>query len=273
MSYNGQLFDDSLNKNIQSLIDRVEMNKAAMLIIDGGVGEGKTTLAVEIAEHIQPDFFKHKEKLVAMGGKEFLKALEIAVKEKHKVIIYDEAGDFNSRGALSWFNQNLNRVFETYRQTKIIVILCLPFFIDVDTSLFKKGIPRMLIHTYNRNNWYGRYKVYSLYRTWYLRYWARKMTIPQMCFSKTHANQRGQFKDLPPEKAQGLADLSIKGKKIIIQQAYIKSKGLISVDEIVRQTGKARGTVYHKLTEFGAEAEKVGKNNFYPKNVLDQFYK
>ena len=49
MAYNGQLFDDSLNKNIQGLKDRVAINKAAMLVIDGGVGEGKTTLAVEIA--------------------------------------------------------------------------------------------------------------------------------------------------------------------------------------------------------------------------------
>ena len=75
MAYNGQLFDDSLNKNIQGLKDRVAINKAAMLVIDGGVGEGKTTLAVEIAEHIQSDFFEHKDKLVAMGGPAFLKAL------------------------------------------------------------------------------------------------------------------------------------------------------------------------------------------------------
>jgi len=76
--------------------------------------------------------------------------MDWCVTNKRNVIVYDEAGDFNTRASLTYFNQNMNRVFETYRALGIIVILCLPSFADIDTSLMKKKIARMLIHCYAR---------------------------------------------------------------------------------------------------------------------------
>lgn len=266
MAYNGLPFDDSLLKNLEAVRDRIKLNKASMIVLDGGVGEGKTTFAVHIAKYYQPNFMERCQELLTMGGKQFLKGLDSAVKNKDKVIIYDEAGDFSSRGALTWFNQNLNRVFETYRQTGIIIILCLPFFADIDSSLFKKSIPRVLIHCYGRNMKYGRYKVYSLWRTWYLRTALKKLTVPQECYRQVQPNQHGQYKDLDEKDRETIAKISIKGKRKIIQEAFLTQKGMVSVERISRETGYSKNTLYQRLKD--EESEKVGVKKYYNKELI-----
>ena len=267
MTYYNDSFDDSLLPTLHSVKDRIRKKKASMIIIDGGVGEGKTTFANHIAKLYQPNFSSRISELVAMGGEEFLKSMDIAVRNGDKVVIYDEAGDFNSRGSLTYFNQTLNRVFETFRQTGIIVILCLPFFADLDASLFKKKIPRILIHCYGRNMKYGKYSVYSLWRTWYLRNKISKSIVPTSCYESVKPNLYGQFKDLPKVESDALADLSIKGKKKIIQHAYLKQKGLVNIDEIVKKTGYAKQTLYVKLKD--VKAEKYGNVKYFDGSVID----
>lgn len=273
LAYNGFPFDDSLIKNLDSLKARIDLKKASMIVLDGGVGEGKTTFMCHIAEYYQPGWMDNRsEELLAMGGTEFVKALDVAVKKGDKVIVYDEAGDFSSRGALTYFNQTLNRVFETYRQTGIIVIMGLPFFKDIDKSLFQKSIPRMLINVYDRKKNYGNYRVYSLWRTWYLRNWLSKLTVPQECYNKVDPNQRGHFKDLPPSQSEKLAKLSMKGKRRIIQEAYLRQKGLVDVEYFMQKTGLKRDSVYKKLRDLNAQSEKVGQKKYFNKDVLDSFY-
>lgn len=268
MSYNGYPFDESLVKVLNGVGHRIKINKAGMIIIDGGVGEGKTTLACHIAEYYQPGWVENRSKeLLAMGGTEFTKALDTAVKQGDKVIVYDEAGDFSSRTALTYFNQNINRIFETYRQTRKLIILCLPQFDDVDKSIFKKQIPRILIHVHGRGKSDGKYSVYSLWRTWYLREKAKKITVPTDCFSMVKPNLRGKFKDLSPEKAKMISEISIKGKKRIIRESYLLQKGLIDIDQIVTRTGYSRATIYSKLK--GITCETVGKKKYFNKDVLE----
>jgi Flp pilus assembly CpaF family ATPase len=45
-------FSKSLKDNIKPLVDRVNNKFASSVIIDGGLGQGKTTLAVEMADYI-----------------------------------------------------------------------------------------------------------------------------------------------------------------------------------------------------------------------------
>ncbi len=268
MAYNGYLFDSSLIPTLDAVRDRIRKKKASMIVIDGGVGEGKTTLATIIAKYYQNNFIIRIKDLLGMGGDGFLSAMDAAVKNgQDVVVIYDEAGDFNSRGSLTYFNQNLNRVFETFRQTGIIVIMCLPFFADLDQSLFKKNIPRVVIHCYGRTEKYGRYKVYSLWRSWYLRQKISKSVVPTSCYDIVQPNLFGQFKDLPREEAELLADISITGKKKIIQEAHLKQKGLVNIDEISNKTGYAKQTLYVKLRKFSSE--KHGSTKYYSKDVIE----
>ena len=46
-------FSEVLAWNLDTLDDRIfRMNKAALIVLDGGVGEGKTTLAVHCVDYI-----------------------------------------------------------------------------------------------------------------------------------------------------------------------------------------------------------------------------
>lgn len=269
MAYNGFPFDDSLLKSLEACKQRIRINKASMIIIDGGVGEGKTTLAAHIAEYYQPGWIKDRAvELLTMGGVEFIKGLDTAVKKGDDVLVYDEAGDFSSRTSLTYFNQNINRIFETYRQTKKIIILCLPFFADIDQSVFKKSVPRMVIHCYGRTAKYGKYKAYSLWRSWYLRAKIKKLTVPMDCFNIVKPNLYGQFKDLDSQERKILADISIKGKKKIIKETYLNQKGLVSTDEIMKKTGYSICSIYGKLKNH--KFEKVGVKKFYSKAVIQE---
>jgi len=163
----GLPFSEIIATNLIDLYHRVQLyNKAALIIIDGHVGEGKTTLAVHVADFLNklanlPQIIFEDQ--LGMGGDEFLEKLRLCYKKKLPVVIYDEAGDFNRRAALTRFNANLNRTFETFRAFKIIPILCLPSFWVLDNDLFSKGIPRLLLHLSKRTNKMGRFKGYSLY--------------------------------------------------------------------------------------------------------------
>ena len=44
----GLPFSEKLKQNIDELIQRVKNNKASLIIIDGGVGEGKTLSLIHI---------------------------------------------------------------------------------------------------------------------------------------------------------------------------------------------------------------------------------
>ena len=268
---NGLKIDSTLKSNLNGCVKRVNNKKASLIVIDGGVGEGKTTLGTICAKELALEMsqeFSIKDQ-VRQGGADFLKGMDWCVKNKRNVIVYDEAGDFNTRASLTYFNQNMNRVFETYRALKIIVILCLPSFSDIDKSLMKKKIARMLIHCYARNNHYGNYRVYSLWRMWYLHAKFVKVTVPDDAFRMVHPNFFGRFRDLNPVDADELEGLSIAGKKDIIRQSMLKDRGLINIKEIAQKTGYSIETIRRYVKAKKLKGEKSGATLYYHKEIVE----
>lgn len=277
MAYNNLPFDESLTSTLNPVYERIQNNKAAMIIIDGGVGEGKTTLACHIAEYFQPGWVKDRsDKLLAMGGANFMNALEEAVRMNDKVVVYDEAGDFNTRGALTAFNKQLNRIFETYRQTQKLIILCLPNFSDIDKSLMYKQIMRVLIHVYGRGSNYGRYKVYSLWRTWYIRENMSRLTVPQQAYGMTTPNLYGAFKDLPKDKKTQVSSISLKGKRKIIQESRLREQGYVDMEYLMTQTPLSKNKAYDALSTVD-NFTRLGNKKYYHKKEavvkLDHYLK
>jgi len=276
MSYvykNGLKFDSTLAKNIDGTLARVKSKKASCLGVDGYVGEGKTTLAVEIAQYIESKYnstFDIQEQ-IGMGGKGFLKSMDYAVSNKKHVVIYDEAGDFNTRASLTYFNQQLNRVFETFRATKIVIILCLPSFADIDTSLMKKGVLRFLVHCYGRTLTYGRYSVYDLSRMWYIKSKFAKVTVPADAFRLTTPNFYGQFKDLDPESSNELEKFSIRGKKDIIRKSMLAQRGLVDVKTISKEAGYSVESVRKWVQKSKPKNERYGNTKYYDKSTVRYF--
>lgn len=263
--YNNDLpFTSPLDSDIKKQIERIENNKASMIIIDGGVGEGKTTLAVHIGDYIQGSPIIFKEQL-GMGGIDFQEKFTICHEKKYKVAIYDEAGDFNTRGALTNFNKRLNRLFEIYRGFKIIVILVLPSVKVLDTSLFDKKIPRFLIHCHSRKKDYGRFSVYSLYRIYYIRDKLKKFISPPFAYKQTLPNYRGLFKDLSSKRSEELHKFSIEGKSHIVTEGVLKSKGLLNYLEIAKKLNKSETWVKKKVSLLKLKPIK----NYKRKNYYD----
>jgi hypothetical protein len=270
---NGLGFTSPLDKNLDSMNKRVQGSKASLVIVDGLVGEGKTTLAVHCGMYLNKingfeKFDLHNQ--LAMGGKEFTRKIKECYKLKYPVIIYDEAGDFNRRGSLTMFNSMLNRVFETYRAFKIIVICALPCFAVLDSQLFSNGIPRMLLHCQGRNDNYGNFRGYSLICMQWILYNRKGKALPNQSYNSTSPNFYGHFYDLEPAISRELDKISTKGKLEFLSSAEIKLDGLVSYVEITRKLNRSLAWVKNTMTKLKIKPDRHIKNRSYFKiEVID----
>jgi len=266
---NGLPFSQKLADNLADQVVRIKANKATMVLIDGAIGEGKTTLAVEVAEHLEGRPIVMSEQL-AMGGADFAKKLKLCYQNGHGWIVYDEAGDFNKRGAVTRFNAMLNRVFETYRAFKVGVIMVMPSFNVLDNSLFEKAIPRLLLHCQDRTQTYGNFKGYSLYRMYFLREKMNKYTVKPYAYQQVEANFRGHFLDLEPKRSKELDKFSIDGKLDILELVEIQSEGLLSYKDLSIRLSRTIRWCRQKMTELKINHVKTyKKQKFFRPEVLD----
>jgi hypothetical protein len=276
---NGYPFLDPLPNSLIGQLERIDQKKASCIIIDGAIGLGKTTLAKEAMDFINGRMGKGKVLLkikehpqLSLGGKEFTSCFRETYKRNLPVIAYDEAGDFNRRGAISSFNQVINRLFETYRGFKIIVIICLPNFNLLDNSLFINKIPRMLIHIKDRNMEYGNYQVYSLSGMSWIRYWYDKLPMgaKNKCYKMVQPNFYGKFKNLPPEEERALDLLSTYGKKELMKDSERKLRGVISYNEIAQKLNISLVYTKRLINELKIKHKLVqDQRKFFDKSVLD----
>lgn len=269
----GLKYHPILNKNLDDLIKRVQNNKASLILVDGTIGEGKTTLGVHIADYINE---KHGfppiefEEQLALGGEQFQEKLRTCYDKKLPCIVYDEAGDFNRRGSLTRFNMLINRTFETFRAFRIIPILCLPLFSVLDSDLFNKGIPRLLLHVRDRGKTSGKFWGYSTYRMYYLRSKIEKLIVKPMAFGHTDPNFYGNFSNLDPKRAENLDKFSTKGKLQILEKSEIEQKNLLNSREICQKLGIDKGKLSLFTRKYKILPEKiVKKRHFWSQKQAD----
>jgi len=278
----GLPFSQKLAENIRSQLKRIDGKRASLVILDGGIGSGKTTLAIELMDYTNKErglttvslgLKDHPQ--MALGGKQFSSQFRACDKLKLPAITYDEAGDFSRRGAITQFNMMLNRLFETYRGFKIMVIVCLPNFNVLDNQLFDNQIPRMLIHITGRNMKYGNFKVYSLSQMNWIRYWFDKLPkgAKHKCFSKVEPNFQGHFLNLLPGRERILDKLSTFGKKNLLKQTDIAMRGLLDYQEIANQTNRSINWVRLNLKQMKIEhVTLIDQKKMFDKTVLAALY-
>jgi len=275
----GLPFSEKLDENIKAQITRVENKRASMILIDGPVGTGKTTLATQIVNRINAlhnlpkmDLSLKHHPQIALGGKEFMGCFRKCHAQKLPVVIYDEGGDFGRRGAITRFNAMINRLFETYRGFKIIVIICLPNFNVLDNLLFENNIPRMLIHIKDRSNKYGSFNVYSLSQMNWVRYWADKLPkgAKHKCFSKSQPNFYGQFLNISKAEEKALDKLSTFGKKNVLENAEVTMKELKSYDDLAKACNRSQLWVSLELKKAKVKYKTIiGRRRYFDKSSLD----
>ena len=268
---NNLYFTDSLKRSLDAWKDRVvNQNKASLIIIDGAVGSGKTTLGVHCCDYLMGKRIKFEEQL-GTGGGDFTEKLYVCATKQYVVVAYDEAGDFTSRGALSRFNAQLNRIFETYRVFKIVVILILPNFNVLDKSLFNKGIVRALIHCHNRTNKYGCFSIYTANQIYYLLEKMRTLIVKPKAYQYVSAWAYGKFKNLPLSRSNELDDYSSKNKLDILQMAKLKMDGFMSYREIAVQLNRSIIWVKKKVGEYNIpHAKIIKKKKYFDKDIMDE---
>lgn len=279
MNYkHGLPFSEKLGENIDDGIGRVKRRLATCLIIDGGIGQGKTTLAVHVANYINAkngmdpialDPKYHPQ--LAMGGKQFASQMRECFIKGLPCIIYDEAGDYSKRGAMTQFNAFLNRIFETYRAFKIIVIIVLPNMYILDNALFDNQIPRFLLHCHSRSTKSGCFSGYSLYNIFKLRYLMAKTTNKAYPYNiMDFQNFVGHFLDLDPEISNALDKLTVASKLDILQSAELNLEGLIDRRDIGNRLAKSQSWVALACLKLKIKPQRyVKKVAYYNKNIID----
>lgn len=263
---NGLPFNGPLKENLDRQIERVENGKASLIIVDGGVGEGKTTFITHILDYINskkglpPIDISKKGPQLGLGGVEFTKKLRVCYEDKLPCCGYDEAGDFSKRGSISHFNSMINRTFETYRAFKCVVVMGLPNFNILDQQIFDNKIPRLLLHLKNRSKNTGYYYGYSLYKMDLLKYYMGKAKIKNYAYKRVWPNFMGTFLNLPPERCKQLDEVTISNKLSILKKSEIKLEGLISYPEMASKL--MRSLIWTKKA--------VADLNIKPKRIISR---
>jgi hypothetical protein len=272
---NGLPMGGYLPRVLDSLWARVKNRKSVLIIIDGGLGEGKTTIMLHILDYFNKINGLPEVELpgcqFAIGGKDFLNKMRECHEKKLPCIGYDEAGDFSRRAALSQFNQMLNRTFETFRAFNCVVVMTLPSFHVLDAELIDKNIPRLLIHLKKRGKTYGNYYGFSLYKIQLLKYYASKTKIKAFAFSRVWPNIYGHFLDLTPERSKKLDAISTASKLGILEAAETKLDGLVNLKDIAKKTNRSVIAIRNVIYKLKVKEEKIIKmTKYYHEEVIDQ---
>lgn len=275
----GLPFRQLLADNIDDLMGRIRRKKASLIVVDGGVGEGKTTLSTHIADYInirygtgQPLAFEGPQ--MAMGGKDFGEKILVCHDEKLLVLVYDEAGDLDKKTTMTRFNRNLMRIFEMYRGFQILVVLTLPRFWKLENELLDLGIWRMTVHCEDRTEHYGNFRVFDIEQTYYLKHHATKIIVKPKCYDFGMSNFQGQFLDLSPARSKELDRVSIAAKRRETKKTVYDVKNRVTAEMIAKAFDKSVRWVRLKLKELEGEeilsdVVTLDKKHWYKKEIID----
>lgn len=267
---------NAFQQNLDDIFDRIKIRKPSLIIIDGGSGEGKTTIGVEIIDYfnkkvnLSPINFRSSQ--YAKGGKDFTKKLSLAHKEGYPAIIYDEAGDLNRKTTLSKFNRDLDMVFNQVRAYDMVVVLITQSVGYLENDLFTKGIVRMLINCYGRKDLIkSNFRAYELDRINYLRRSIKEEVTPTKAYQKITANNYGQFFNLSLKRDNELHKVGFEKKDQDIQKADINLDGLIDYDTLARKSGYSLQTVKIKICHLKIKPIKIFQRKaYFNYSVLDR---
>jgi hypothetical protein len=218
---------------------------------------------VELCEYFNQKPIVFSEALF-MGHKQFTLGLDEAKDKDYKAIIYDEAGDFDKASYMSQVNKLINRVFDTFRSTNVIIILVLPSFFRLPDSLYEKGLPRILFHVQDRTT-YGRFYVYDMYTQATMRDWAKKQGIGyrMKLYQYIERNFDGKFTDLSPERSKELSDYCDRHKKGIRRDTAVNLSGLKDFAALAVEFGVSIHTMRNRVSLLGLKPSYSYRNKAY----------
>lgn len=261
---------DFIEKSVAQGMKRIKDKFSTVFVIDGDVGCGKTTFSVLFGDECHGQEIDLKKNL-ALGGEDFQKKILATHERGDHVLIYDEAGEFNKRGAMTKFNRDMNRLFEMSRALKILVIIVLPRFYILDRQFFELNQVRGVFHIHSRRKSEAAWTAYTTGQAMYIKKWAEKLTVPQTAYNYGAPIAKGAFKDLSPERSQLLEKISIEAKKDAISDLFMK-KDKLSKKDIMKHYGYSSHWLELRLAKLGdnVNREKVGNKYYYDKSIIQR---
>lgn len=278
----GKPFSQPLDEDIKGWMERVAKKKPSIVIIVGAQGEGKTTLAVHVADeansyHIDTDNkrisgYQYKpidfEKQLALGGKDFRKKLDQCVVEGHHVVIYDEAGDYSNIGFATRFNRTMTQVFNMNRAFSALIIVCLPELDELSKKVLRST--RGTIRVHGRQENYSNFEAYDYTSTRYLVAYMKDRVVEETAYNSVFPEYRGHFLNISPARDEMLDRYTLGGKRDIFHMQEIKEDGLLSLKKIADQCGRTQRWVRMKLKERHFSESKTYKGKkYYSKAVAE----
>jgi len=153
----GYRFDHNLIFRAYKIWCELENNLDHFVVICGREGLGKTTLSIQIASWVWPEF---NIESIVYGSNDYIKLLKKKSEEykttkncEISVIALDEGTELLSREAMTKSNTILTKTFFVQRALKCLVIINIPNFHMLDTIVRKHRV-KTLIEVTNR----GKYK-------------------------------------------------------------------------------------------------------------------
>lgn len=272
-------FGNAMERNLQILVARVAHNKPALIACDGGLGEGKTTLMIHMADYIESLYGNGLINLnpdqciqYAMGADDFMQKLELCKAARKHVIIYDEAGDFAKGRGMTTFNHSINRAFDMIRTYQMVILLGLPLAFYLDPTIINKGVVRGLIHCYGRD-YRGNIKAYNLYRLGFILRYQRdqKITNKMYAYQKVRPNFYDHFTNLDPDRALQLDTLCNAYKTKVFKKSKSTVMGMLDVEQIAQTLGKTVNATRQILFHKGIKpVKKIGKRVFFNNDVMNK---
>ena len=121
----GQYFINGyLKVNLDVLKADLYKNYDCFIVVSGREGEGKSTLAGQIAHYLDPTYNLDR---CVFTGDQFHEAIHKS--SKYQAIVFDEAhGALNAKETMTSFNKRLIQTFTEMRYRNLIVLLVLPSF-------------------------------------------------------------------------------------------------------------------------------------------------
>lgn len=250
-------------------LKRIQNNKASLIVVDGPLGSGKTTLSVSFADFIQRKPINLQEQL-SMGGDDFQSKLQICIDKGHRVLIYDEAGDFSKKAVMTKFNRNLSRIFDTFRTYKMIIILVLPDAMKLDNHIISSRVSRLLIHCEERSETSGKYRVFSLSDFYWIAYHAKQQIVKPKAYSMQRPLYVEYFHPLPKKRQTELDEISTASKREILDKNVLASRGLVDLKMICNEIGIVDKTAKKYIKQLDVKPSAVlGQRHYFEANIVD----
>lgn len=187
--------------------------------ISGGTGEGKSTLAIQLAFRIKPNFNLDN---VIFSRQEFIDKVNNS--KKGDVLIIDEGSNIAfKRDFMHKEQKDIMKLFDMCRDKNLCILINVPHFWSLDNHLLRSGKIKLWFHIIKR----GIAHIFKpdnnpmSFDPWHQKYNEKAETRKRIKYHQSNYIGKMRFKRLPEEVEQKYRELKEEKRKKYLEQEQI----------------------------------------------------